>query len=78
MMNAKPSMPLPNETTTALEAKNGWKTMMRKATWWKMKAAKADNIRIEMVYDKTLTKQNGEWVKPNHQPMTSNYHDMKI
>jgi hypothetical protein len=77
MMNAKPDAPLPNETAAAPEAKQGWRTATSKATQWKTKAAKADNMRMEMVYEKTPTKQNGEWVKKNHQPMMKNYCDAK-
>jgi hypothetical protein len=42
-----------------------------------MKAAEVDNTRMETAHEKTLMKQNGEWVKKNHQPMMKNYHDMK-
>jgi hypothetical protein len=42
-----------------------------------MKAAKADNTRTETACEKTATKQNGEWVKKNHQPTTKNYHNAK-
>jgi hypothetical protein len=42
-----------------------------------MKTAEADNTRTEMVREKTPTKQNGQQVKKNHQPTTSNYHDAK-
>jgi hypothetical protein len=30
-----------------------------------------------MAHEKTPTKQNGEWVKKNHQLTTKNYHDTK-
>jgi hypothetical protein len=42
-----------------------------------MKAAEADNMRMEMVREKTPMKQNGKQVKKNDQLMMKNYHDMK-
>jgi hypothetical protein len=42
-----------------------------------MKASEADNMRTETAREKTLTKQNREWVKKSHQLMTSNYRDKK-
>jgi hypothetical protein len=42
-----------------------------------VKAAEADNTRMETAREKTPTKQNGERVKKNHQPMTNNYRDVK-
>jgi hypothetical protein len=77
MTNAEPNVPLPDETAAAPEAEKGWKTATRKATRWKMKAAEADNMRMETAREKTPTKQHGEWVKKNHQPTTSNYCDAK-
>jgi hypothetical protein len=76
-MNAEPDAPLPDETATAPEAEKGWKTMTRKATRRKTNTAEADNTRMETVCEKTPTKQNGEWVKKNHQPTISNYRDAK-
>jgi hypothetical protein len=34
-------------------------------------------MRMEMAYEKTPTKQNGESVKKDYQPITKNYCDMK-
>jgi hypothetical protein len=42
-----------------------------------MEAAKADNMRMETAHEKTPTKQNGEWVKKNHQLTMKNYCDVK-
>jgi hypothetical protein len=75
--NAEPDAPLPDETAAAPEAKKGWRTATSNATRRKMKAAKADNTRTETAREKTPTKQNGERVKKNHQPMTKNYRDAK-
>jgi hypothetical protein len=76
-MNIEPDAPLPDETAAAPEAEKGWWTATSKATRWKMKAAKADNTRTETAREKTPTKQNGERVKNNHQPMMKNYRDAK-
>jgi hypothetical protein len=51
--------------------------MTSKTMQQRMKAAEVDNMRMEMAHEKTPTKQNGEWVKKNHQPMLKNYHDAK-
>jgi hypothetical protein len=75
--NAKPDVPLPDETTAAPEAEKGWKTVTRMATQWKTKAAEAENMRMETACQKTPTKQHGERGKKNHQPTTSNYCDAK-
>jgi hypothetical protein len=75
--NAEPDAPLPDETAAAPEAEKGWRTATSKATRRKTKAAQADNTRMETAREKTPTKQNGEWVKKNHQPTTKNYRDAK-
>jgi hypothetical protein len=76
-MNAEPDAPLPDETAAAPEAEKGWWTVTSKATRRKTKAAEADNTRMETAREKTPTKQNGEWVKKNHQPTMKNYRTAK-
>jgi hypothetical protein len=77
MTNAEPNAPLPDKTAAAPEAEKGWRTAMSKATRWKTKAARADNTRMETAHEKTPTKQNGEWVKKNHQLTMKNYCNVK-
>jgi hypothetical protein len=43
-----------------------------------MKAAEVDNMRMVMVHEKTLMKQNGEQVKKSHQLMMKNYCNANI
>jgi hypothetical protein len=51
--------------------------MTSKVIRWKMNVAEVDKRRIETVYERSLTKQNGEWGKKHYQPMMNNHRDGK-
>jgi hypothetical protein len=70
--DTEPDAPLLNATATALEAENKWRTVERKATRWKMKAADTEKRRTAAACEKLPTIQNGGWEKKTHQLTNKN------